>query len=464
MKAPKLPAGRSSIGKGTGGGSDVAKLIFLSALMLIFIVGFIYFRYTASTGTVLDEEGAGAYIADNDLPIKRVTAAKVNFKLLSEVRDSTRTERLIREPEPYAHLLAEARNLAPGDLEVLGLRSMDAAAIHADPALHRGQPFEVRGFLESIEVVQGQVWEEIRGTIREPSGQLYAFSVLREPDVQVGQVVRLKGFFFKLFSLETAPGEYADAVIYLIGKSLIRSFLSMDAPSSLDEIPFDEARDFDITDMVELQEEILYPVLNYARGLSDEERAAIEPQDVTWAELRKRPDQYRGTIVRILARYVPGLEWPRQLGPEGENPLDVRFFHDGILALPNERLIRWIGIDPFPQPVLRESKLAYMTGVFVKNYAWENNRGQILNGPMLVPIRFEPFVMPSNEAIHQLAYVIGGVTLFLIVAFFLAVFHDSRKAAEFRREFLVRKKRRLSQALREEAPTEAKPPDVTAGT
>ncbi|MFG0319578.1 MAG: hypothetical protein ACF8XB_20065, partial [Planctomycetota bacterium JB042] len=64
-----------------------------------------------------------------------------------------------------------------------------------------------------------------------------------------------------------------------------------------------------------------------------------------------------------------------------------------------------------------------------------------------VPLRFDPFHLPKNEAIAQIGYAIAGMTLFLIVAFFVLVFRDSRKSEQFRREFLNRKRRRLDRVL-----------------
>ena len=363
------------------------------------------------------------------------------------MQDESRTQRLIREPEAFSHLLGEARKLTPGDLEALKMSRVDPQALIEDPAQYRGEPFEVKGTLEQLEVVQGQLWQEIRGRVRDQGGQLYAFAVLKEPNAEVGQVVRLQGFFFKLLCLETAPGEYTDNVICLVGRSLIRSFFDMPPTADLSKAPFHETRDYDLTDRVELQEGILYHILSYVRSLSDEQKASLEYQDVTWSDLRKQPDKYRGKTVRILVRYAPGLEWPRKLGPDGENPLDVKQFQDGILALPRNRLIRWIGFEKFPRELTEESKLVYLTGVFYKIFAWENSRGEILNGPLIVPIRFGRFDVPRNELIHQIGYGIAGACLFLVLLFLVGVFRDGRRAREFRKQFLKRKRLRMESVL-----------------
>jgi len=450
----------------TGGPVGRARLISLAVLLLLFVFGFIYIRYQWSQPEPPPDQTD--FIQPDDLPrIGREPAAQIDFQLLARVADATRNQRLIREPEPYSHLLAEARKLTPGDLDALGLRRVAPEEILSDPDLHRGQPFEVKGTVESMEVVQGQLWQEVRGRLRAPDGRLYAFAVLKEPDATPGDVVRLQGFFFKLLCLEVAPGEYEDNVITLVGRSMVKSFLEMPPTADLSQAPFHQVRDFDLTDMVELQEEVLYYLLSYVRSLKDagpetEVPAVPKAQEVSWADLRREPEKYRGQVVRILARYAPGLEWPRKLGPGGENPLGVRHFEDGILALPGDRLIRWIGFEPIPRELVQDSKLVYLTGVFFKIHAWENNRGEILNGPLIVPIRFERFVMPRNEVIHQIGYGIAGTCLVMLLLFLVGVFRDSRRSMDFRREFLKRKRRRLESVL-EDGGEASGPRDPIAG-
>ncbi|MBI4880007.1 MAG: hypothetical protein HY812_10175 [Planctomycetes bacterium] len=452
-------------GMGPAGGSERVRLVVLALAAVLFLAALLYVQLVVKRGLEAPAD-EGEYVVQGDSPLVRAPSAKVDPQRLAAVEDASRTDRLVREPEPYSHLLAEARKLTPGDLEALGLRRIDAQQVLAAPAASRGQPFEVKGVLESVEAVQGQLWQEIRGSLRDPDGQLYAFSVLQEPQVEVGQVVRLRGFFFKLFCLETRPGEFSDNVIYLIGRSLVRSFLEMPPVTDLAQIPFHLARDYDVTDQVDLQEELLYHVLSYVRSLTPEQKEALPAENVTCAGLQHDPGAYRGKLVRVLARYVPGLEWPRKLGPGGENPLETQFFQDGILALPGDRVVRWVGFDEFPRETLAEGRLVYLTGVFVKVHAWENMRGKILNGPLLVPVRFEPFAMPDVSAYHKIGYGIAGITVFLMAFFVIAVFRDGRKAAQFRREFLRRRRLALERALgaRDSAePLPAPPADAAPG-
>ena len=93
-------------------------------------------------------------------------------------------------------------------------------------------------------------------------------------------------------------------------------------------------------------------------------------------------------------------------------------------------------------------------------------RGRILNGPLLVPVNVDEFVMPRQTGLEQLGYGVAGLTLLLIAAFFIAVFRDGRRSEQFRREFLRRKRRRFEKVLAAGAGAEPAPPreDVEART
>lgn len=440
LKPPRLPGPRLALGAKT---SDRSRLLFLGVVMVLFIGGFAYLRVRSSeTDPVSQQESLIPAEVVRPRAV-RIPSAQVDHALLIEVRDASRSERLVREPTPYGHLIAQARRLTTGDMEALGLQKIDAAAILEDPALHRGHAYEVKGILEQLEIVQGADYQEVRGTLLDVAGQRYAFTVLHEPEASVGEVVRLRGFFYKLFAIETAPGEYDDQAIYLVGRNLPRTYLEMAPTTDLADAPLYQVSDFDITDMIDMQEDVLYHVLNFVRSLSPEARQNLDYEDVEWSDLRRDPERYRGRPVRVFANYYPSLEWVRVLGPDGENPLETPAFHDGILKLPHERIFRWIGFDPVPDEAIGDSRLVFLKGIFFKNYAWENSRGDILNAPLIVATGFEPFRVGENHLVEGMGYVIVGITTLLVLIFFIGVFNDRRESNRFRSDYLRRKKRQL---------------------
>lgn len=453
MKRLQLPG----MGNKPAPHGDRNRLIAMVALFIVFFGAFIALRSNLARRSTGDERGR--YLAQEVAPpLDRVPAARVDPQQLAAVADGTRTEQIIREPEPYTHLLGEARKLTPGDLEALGLKPIDFEALARDPKAHRGQPFEVKGRLERIDVDKGDRFQEIRGWLVEPGGRRAAFTVTRESAVQVGDVVRLQGFFFKLAAIEISPGEYADGVPFLIGRQLTRAFLDLPPIQELADVPLYECTDYDVRDLVDLQEDILYYLLAWVRGLTPERAAELEVSDVSWSDLRREPDRWRGKAVRLLGRYADGLEWQRTLGPDGENPLGTRVFYDGILVCQGDRPVRWIGFDRIPDAALVDSKLMTVTGVFFKNYAWENGKKQLMQGPVLVPLRFDPYVIPPNKAMEQIGYIVAGMTGLMVLIFVISVFRDKKSSEAWRRDFLRRKKRSLERSLKQAAA----PPDASA--
>ncbi|MBK6941485.1 MAG: hypothetical protein IPH13_15005 [Planctomycetes bacterium] len=443
----KLPHIEPSKPISFGFGSEKSRLIFLGVLAVVFIAGFAYFHAKAQRDPAKKDEIADIRQEEAPFELVRQPAAKIDAKKLEATKDSTKLDRLVREPEPYTHLLSEAYKLTPGDLEVMGLRTLDLAALRRDPGLHRGTPFEVKGEVESIEVVSGDKYHEVRGRVRLPSDDVVAFAVLRESDCSPGDVVRLQGFFFKFVDLETAPGTWVENVPLLVGRALTRSYIDLAPNTSLEAVSWDLVRDHGLEDQIDLQEEILFEVLNYVRSLTPEQRSTLPSQEVTWADLRRNPNAFRGKIVQITAQCPVDYQWPRTLGPSGENPLDHRVFYDGIAGVMGERLFRWIAFEPLKKEDVGDLNVSHITGVFFKNVAWENKRGHTYNGPMIVPIRVVPFRSPADNTQSFLNWIVIGAVSLVVSMLAFSLFGNRNAQREFQRDFLARKKRQLTRVL-----------------
>lgn len=430
-----------------GFGSDKSRLAFLGVIAVVFVAGFVYFRAKAEPDPDKKEDLAAVRQEEAPFELVRQPAAKIDPKRLESTKDATKLERLVREPEPYTHLLSEAYKLTPGDLEVMGLRTLDIAALRRDPALYRGTPFEVKGTVEAIDVVSGDKYHEVRGRIRLENDDVVAFAVLRESDCTPGDVVRLQGFFFKFVDLETSPGTWVENVPLLIGRALTRSFIDLAPNPSLDAVSWDLVRDHGLEDQIELQEEILFEVLNYVRSLTPEQRTTLPAQEVTWADLRRNPNAYRGKLVQITAQCPYDYQWPRTLGPSGENPLDHRVFYDGIAGVMGDRLFRWIAFEPLKREEVGDLNVSHITGVFFKNVAWENKRGHTYNGPLIVPIRFVPFRSPTDNTQSFLNWIVIGAVSLVGSMLAFSLFGNRNAQREFQRDYLARRKRQLSRVL-----------------
>jgi hypothetical protein len=440
LKPPNLEP-PTPFGLGQRKVNDRTRIIMMCVALLVVGGGYLWLRSQKLVATGSLDPNDIVAVPDDQMPIQRIPSARVDGSRLEAVKDATLTDRLVREPEPYQHLLTEARKLTHGDLEALGMTPIDAAAVRADPAIHRGRPYFVRGILESIDVSFDPQFHEIRGVVKDLAGQRYAFSVLSEPEVGIGDVVKLEGYFFKLLAVETAPGEYDQDVIHLVGRRLLRSFFPLPPNEDLAKIPFYEARDADLAEQVEWPDDLIYQTLNWTRTLGKEKAAALEAETVDYAQLRKEPDRYRGKVVRVFGNFYLPLEWQRRFGPEGENPLGHNLFTEGLLKLPHDRLYRWIGFEGVPREHVSNSRLVALKGVFIKNVAWQNTRSDAISGPLLVVTGFEPFMLPDESSVKIIGYIVAGLTFICIALFMLGVFNDQRRAREFQKEYMRRKRR-----------------------
>jgi hypothetical protein len=400
------------------------RLGLLLVLALLFGGALLWFHDLGRTRHVQNAE-----VVDGALPAEapvdgfvREPSARIDQRVLEEVRDGSRMERLIREP---------------GDGEEL----------RADPVRFRGAPLDVKGTLESLEVTRGERFHEFRGTLRDRHGGAWAFTVLREPEVSVGDVVRLQGFFLKLSCLENGPGRYEDEVPLLVGRELKSSYFALEPSTELSAEMLAEIRDGDLVDMTDRQEDILYHVLNYARSLTPERLATLPIADVTWADLRADPDRYRGKLVRLIAKFPEGFQWEQPLGPDGENPLGVAAFVEGIMGAGEHKLVRWIADERIRDDQVGDFRNVHLTGVFFKTLAWENKRGVPYSGPLIVPVSIEPFTIEAFTFTRKLGWFLGGAALVIVLVFWLSVFADGRRAREFRQEYVQRRKRSLARVL-----------------
>jgi hypothetical protein len=447
LKIPNLNT-PTPFGVGNRRVSDRVRILGMLALLVAVIGGYLYLRTSAAVATAdLDPGEMVAVPVEPEAPIVRIPASRIDLDILATVADKTPTDRLVREPEPYQHLLAEARKLTPGDMQALGVRNAVRAELVAAPEAHRGDPFRVRGVLESVDVGFDRKYQEIRGTLRDLDGGRYAFAVLQEPEVEIGQVVQLEGFFFKLFAVETEPGNYADGTPYLVGKRLQRSFFPLPPNADLAKIPFYEARDYDLTDLVKWPDDLIYETLNFVRSSSPEALAALDYTEVDWAKLKQEPDRWRGKPVAVFGNHYATLTWHRRLGIDGQNPLDIEFVHEGLLRLPHDRLYRFISLTPVPQEIRDEHKLVTMTGIFLKNLAWQNTRGEAIDGPLIVATGFEAFPVPNQKTVATIGWIAGGLTLGCVVLFLIGVYSDQRKARAFQKEYMRRKRRQFERAV-----------------
>ncbi len=434
----------------SGPGSDKARLIFLVVITAVVVVAYFFFRFQASDA----DQGNIAEPTDHILapPSRIEVSAAVDPAQLEIVKDSTTSERVVKEMEPFLHLIKQAARLIPGDMELLGVSLCDTEHLLADPGDSRGQPLSIKGNLQWWEKEKFQDFQLYRGYITTLKGEYVYFTVLNiSDDVSIGDVVKLEGFFFKIFSF-TLPGEgtrVSDAP-FLVGRKLISSFYDMDPVAELNLDLLGSIYDYSLEDSSrEFQEKPLFHVLSYVHHMGDETFESIEFPDTLASEILFRSSTYRGQPVKVAGH--PIWTRTRRLGPGGENPLDVDKVFHGILLNHKGGFCYYIALD-IPRWLTGDYKdLINIKGFFLRNYSYVTRKGTPQSAPVLVVRGFEKFEYPEDNTMIYVTFFIIGLTILIVGFFFFTVFVDRKRSKEYRTRFIENKKKLLQRAMNEAA-------------
>lgn len=396
-------------------------------------------------------------------------AATIDAELLAEVRDSTESERVIREPQPFLHLLLESGKLVAGDFRRMKAAFADDALFEqvlAGPAAWRGRPLVAKARFsfatkESIPLEDGgEEFSYWRGVALDDLGRTYSFSVLEEPEgLKPGDVIKIEGFFFKRLALfdPSQPDRLIDPTLHLIGKRVVRSFLHMPPVKELSPAILSTLRDYEIQDRVEIPDAPLWHVLSYVENCEAEQIAADAEQSVnertgeasylTSQALLRDPDQYRGSAVRLLgsmSRDQP--PWPKDLGPDGENPLDIPVAWHSLLVHQGPTFTYLISKERPPAWAIGNPTVI-VEGVFLKLYTYQAKNRQTVTCPLVIVKRFAPFEIASETLRSGLSLALIAVSIPVVLGLLLLAMRDRKVAAELRaRQLELRRERRRGAA------------------
>jgi hypothetical protein len=433
-------------------GSDRVRIIFLVCITLIVVSAFVYFKYTSSSRQQDDTDTRESdYI--NAPPSRVEVYADVKPELLAEVRDGSVAERVVKEKDPFLHLLCQSAKLIPGDMELLGVESADPEAIREDPTAFRGKPLSIKGNLQWYESEHFEEFKFFRGYLTTLEGQYVYFTVLGMPDeFAIGDVVKLQGYFFKVFSF-TLPGEetrVSDA-LFLVGRRLITSFYKMDPVHEIDQNLLDTIYDYTLEDSSkEFPEKPLYHLLSYVQNLDDEEIAKVEFQELLASELMQKAGKFRGKPVDIVGHPV----WLRNnlLGPAGENPLSgVKKTNCGLLLNYKGGFCYFYALD-VPDWFSTDFKdLVHIKGFFFRNYSYTTRKGNPQSAPTVIVCDIEKFVYAEDNTMLYITFFVFGLTILIVGFFFITVFRDRKHNREYRTRFIEKKKELLKRALAQNA-------------
>lgn len=374
---------------------------------------------------------------------RREILARVDPALLAGVRDGTELERVTLEREAAAHLLSQAGRLVWGDLEELGLAPAEREALEADPAAHRGRPLWVIGTLQWQEELEDEVLGFcVRGELRDAQDRPWNFlSVTQLEDVRQGEVVRVSGFFLKLWDLQRPDGSRSQGPL-LVAEEVLRSAFRIDPVTELDRDALLRVRDFDLADASQpLESPELFQLLSFVRHVPAERlfAGADPPPEIRPETLMRDTAEWRGETVRVSGRLLLAREIP--LGPRGENPLGVPTVWD-LWLTSYQGTSRVLSLQP-PAGLAEMQDIVDADGLYFRRYAYENSRDVPRMAAVVVAARLTRYVPPENRWLPMAMRIMAGMAV-AALGIFMWVARVDRKAAQVARQAAIARKKKLA--------------------
>jgi len=415
------------------------------------VIAFLYFHFSAFNSKSEDDINPEEFLSAPDAI--RIPAAKVIPEKLSEVKDTDISDRVVKEKEPFVHLIKEAAKLVYGDMEILGLKKADSKAILDDPSACRGLPYEIKGNLQWYEEITDLDFKLFRGYILSLEGEYFYFTVREMPrDLKIDDVVKLQGFFYKVYSFNLqGEDKRINNAVYLVGKSLIPSFYELQPALKLDFALLDTLYDFNVEDMFKpFEEKPLYHMLSFVNNI-DDETFELMRKDKLFEEhlakdIRAKPGVFRGAPVRVLGEIIWTVE--RTLGPEGENPIGVRSVYHGININYRGNFCYFISFEDPKE--MKKDGMFYHDGFFFRNFAYKSRNDKICLAPVLIARGFERYNIPEDNTLKLVSYAILIGAILAGFCFITYIVRDRKENLKYRDKFIKRKKLELSRVISEQ--------------
>ena len=400
-----------------------------------------YLLHLARATREASKETAGAPDGDPWEALPGEEPIRLTPALEAQVLEDTPAHRALREPEVYAHLLAETVNRSFGYLRHLGFQPASRAALTADPRPFRGRPLEVRG--ELVQLREEPLAQKIagfdvvhRGALRTREGDLFQFDMLEFPvgELPVGRIARLWGVFYKdsLLVDERRPERSIDHVPFLIGK-LIRPSVHPEAVTSIDLDRMGRVQDLDVEDARAIEPEAYFHAASFLRAQAGPLPDAI-PADGPVLEALEDPEastRFRGRAIRTWGRVVDLFRYPWQV----ENVAGIDHVWRAFI-----RTADYVNlfVDLVEKPRAVPGDRVRFEAIFVKRWVYEAQSGDFRRSPLLVGRSLEPLPDSGSPALGPVPIVIVAGAVLFGAALGFAIFADHRAARRFRERFRAR--------------------------
>lgn len=429
-------------------------LLFL-ALVFLALVASLFFWPESEPSPLLPESGRRD--AESLPPAEELTTVSgdkpIEFPeaLRKEIKEGTDLERVIREKEPFAYLVAETARRSYRYLAAQGFERIDPQKVLDSPGAYRASPVEVKGrLLEFTEIPppegSGPVRRLFQGALEQeeiaPDGRPHVafFALIDEPpgDVEVGEIYRVQGTFFKVYEDLVPQGDSRTHRIgpFVVGKKMMRSYV-YETVTALDPDLLAEVDEDPEGDGIETLE--FRPYFHALSFVKNVEKAPADVREVTWQELWNDPAGHRGKWVRLVGT-IKHLEREDL----DDNPAGLTHVYR-IILLTSERRLAEVMLPEKPNGVALHDWVT-VDGISFKNHAYENRGaelGNLTRAPVVIGKTVK--IKEIDRSVWEHAQLtIGIMALVMLLAFSIALLSDRKGARAFMESYAARRKRRRS--------------------
>ncbi len=424
MKSPDLPTASSAA-------DDKRRMmLLLAAFVLVFGV---FYSIRPSTGS-----GSDAPVAALDAARRPPAPAVVRSLLAEWVRDDEDIDRVTIDQQALEHVWLRAAALMDVHVEEGEQDLPSAEALETSRADRRGEVFRVRGTLSGLHTERRGDLEGTWGTLHTDVAGPVRFAAARPaPEgLEVGDTVRLDGYFLKWFTWEEPVGQWNSGPL-LVGNRLVASMPAAEAVLDLDPAVIDAIVDDTAQNAAPEQGQLYFHFLAHARDLAAEDREALrkapEFTETVFDSLVEDPAAFRGRPFRIYGQLADMFGEPL-----GENPLRTQRQTTGWLMNGN-----W-GVAKFVSPLRfaghRRHDDVIVTGWFYRRHAYEGADNAVHLAPVFVAATVETMPEPDTSAYDNLFGLIVGGIVVLTGGLAWLIRRDRREARDWQERVLKRRR------------------------
>ncbi len=425
-----------------------AKIFAMGVLLAILL--FVFLLYDPAT-PVMEQPGNPITEVSVEVPV-------LNPEIMDQARDETRVERLVRESEPFSHLLEASLNVVPAAARQLGMpqQPLDVEQLRANPRQHRGNYLWSKGELLGLSgPIAGHPvpdYDYYEGRLENPEGKtvMFAVSLPPDPEIEIGDWVRIEGFFLKL-----RDGHFpeVDRAPMLVGPQLLSDQPDWDPVLQLDARVLDSIADgnfagsyreglhSDLT-LEEYQDTPLWHLTSYALSHKDDksltewrEVPAYVEEDQWFAIMRG--EYPKGMPMRVLGELLMGrtIQADRNpIGVEAWTEVWVRIHDLGGRLVPV-----WI---PERLNSLKTRDAVELRAYLFKRHAYNSIEGDRRFTPLFVAPTLDRYINVEHPLVRQIGLVMAGIVALLTVLFYFMARSDRITRAQHETAMIERRRRR----------------------